>query len=134
MSISIVSPSSTSAIAPPAAASGETWPIDRPEVPPEKRPSVISAHVGAEAAALQVRGRVEHLLHAGAAARTLVADDDDVAGLDACREDRLDRLVLGLDDDGRAAEREDRLVDAGGLDDAAALGEVAAQHRQAAVG
>ena len=31
-------------MAPPSAASGETWPIDRPEVPPEKRPSVISAH------------------------------------------------------------------------------------------
>ncbi len=29
--------------APPSAASGETWPIERPEVPPEKRPSVISA-------------------------------------------------------------------------------------------
>ena len=26
------------------AASGETCPIDSPEVPPEKRPSVISAH------------------------------------------------------------------------------------------
>lgn len=25
------------------AASGETWPMERPEVPPEKRPSVISA-------------------------------------------------------------------------------------------
>jgi aryl-alcohol dehydrogenase-like predicted oxidoreductase len=34
---------STRPIAPPSAASGETWPIDRPEVPPEKRPSVISA-------------------------------------------------------------------------------------------
>jgi len=43
MSISIVSPSSTRAIAPPSAASGETWPIERPEVPPEKRPSVTSA-------------------------------------------------------------------------------------------
>ncbi len=28
----------------PAAASGETWPMDNPEVPPEKRPSVTSAH------------------------------------------------------------------------------------------
>jgi DNA-binding Lrp family transcriptional regulator len=43
MSISIVSPSRTRPIVPPSAASGETWPIDRPEVPPEKRPSVISA-------------------------------------------------------------------------------------------
>jgi hypothetical protein len=30
-------------MAPPSAASGEAWPIDRPEVPPEKRPSVSSA-------------------------------------------------------------------------------------------
>ena len=44
MSIAIMSPSSTRPIAPPSAASGETWPIDRPEVPPEKRPSVTSAH------------------------------------------------------------------------------------------
>jgi MmyB-like transcription regulator ligand binding domain len=36
MSIRIRSPSSTRAMVPPAAASGETWPIDRPEVPPEK--------------------------------------------------------------------------------------------------
>ena len=43
MSISIRSPSRTSPIVPPSAASGETWPIDRPEVPPEKRPSVTSA-------------------------------------------------------------------------------------------
>ena len=44
MSISMVSPSRTSPIAPPAAASGEMWPIDSPEVPPEKRPSVMRAH------------------------------------------------------------------------------------------
>ena len=30
-------------MAPPSAASGETWPMDRPEVPPENRPSVMSA-------------------------------------------------------------------------------------------
>nr|GFD11802.1 hypothetical protein [Tanacetum cinerariifolium] len=43
MSISTLSPSRTRPIAPPAAASGEAWPMDRPEVPPEKRPSVNSA-------------------------------------------------------------------------------------------
>ena len=43
MSITIVSPSATSAITPPAAASGAMWQIDSPEVPPENRPSVISA-------------------------------------------------------------------------------------------
>src|SRR6185312_11808653 len=37
------SPLRTSAIGPPAAASGETWPIIIPRVAPEKRPSVSSA-------------------------------------------------------------------------------------------
>src|SRR5581483_781039 len=45
MSMTTVSPFSTSAIAPPAAASGATWHTDRPEVPPENRPSVISAQL-----------------------------------------------------------------------------------------
>lgn len=38
-----MSPSSTSAILPPTAASGDTWPIQAPRVAPEKRPSVINA-------------------------------------------------------------------------------------------
>ena len=37
------SPLRTKPIAPPAAASGEQWPIDKPDVPPEKRPSVNRA-------------------------------------------------------------------------------------------
>ena len=44
ISISIISQSLTSPIFPPAAASGEMCPIDNPDVPPEKRPSVIRAH------------------------------------------------------------------------------------------
>ena len=44
MSMRMRSPASMRPMAPPSAASGETWPIDSPEVPPEKRPSVISAH------------------------------------------------------------------------------------------
>ena len=38
------SPSSISPITPPAAASGEMWPTEMPDEPPENRPSVISAH------------------------------------------------------------------------------------------
>ena len=49
-------------------------------------------------------------------------------------EDHLDGFLLGLDDDGRATERENRLVDARRLDDAAPDGEVAVQDREAAVG
>ena len=133
MSISIVSPSSTRPIAPPSAASGEAWPIDRPEVPPEKRPSVISAQALPEALRLHVAGRVQHLLHARAAARAFVADDDDVAGLDLLAEDRLHRRVLALEHPRRAGELEDALVDAGGLHDAAVSRDVAVQHGQAAI-
>ena len=43
MSISMMSPSIILPIAPPAAASGDMWPMLKPDVPPEKRPSVISA-------------------------------------------------------------------------------------------
>src|SRR5699024_8462379 len=39
------SPSSMRPMSPPSAASGEMWPSDTPLVPPEKRPSVISAQV-----------------------------------------------------------------------------------------
>ena len=38
-----LSPSRSSAIGPPTAASGPTWPMQKPCVAPEKRPSVISA-------------------------------------------------------------------------------------------
>ena len=43
ISMRIRSSSSTSAIGPPSAASGETWPMAGPVEAPEKRPSVINA-------------------------------------------------------------------------------------------
>ena len=42
-SMTIRSPSATNAIGPPSTASGATWPTQNPWVPPENRPSVISA-------------------------------------------------------------------------------------------
>jgi len=39
----MISPSSTSAIGPPTAASGETCPMDAPRLAPENLPSVIRA-------------------------------------------------------------------------------------------
>jgi len=42
-----VSPFSTSAIVPPAAASGETCPMESPDVPPENRPSGAIASLNA---------------------------------------------------------------------------------------
>ena len=43
MSIAMTSPLPTRPIAPPSAASGEIWPIEGPDEPPEKRPLVTSA-------------------------------------------------------------------------------------------
>ena len=63
----------SAAIGPPRNASGETWPTIRPCVAPEKRPSVISAIVVAEALADERGGDVQHLAHprpAGRASRS----------------------------------------------------------------
>src|SRR5262249_45265968 len=48
-------------------------------------------------------GDEEHLAHARAAARTLVADHDDVARPDAAAEDARHRILLAPEDAGRAA-------------------------------
>ena len=82
ISMEMRSPSSTSAMGPPAAASGLTWPMDAPRVAPEKRPSVMQGHALAQAHAADGGGGVEHLPHAGAALGPLVADDHHVAGHD----------------------------------------------------
>ena len=66
--------------------------------------------------------------------RALVADDDDVALLDLlARGSSSTASSCDSHDDGRALEGPDRLVDAGGLHDAAVLGEVAVEDGQAAV-
>mmetsp|Transcript_30771 Transcript_30771/g.99192 ORF Transcript_30771/g.99192 Transcript_30771/m.99192 type:complete len:276 (-) Transcript_30771:147-974(-) len=43
VSMRMVSPDSTRAMGPPSTASGATWPMQKPWVPPEKRPSVTRA-------------------------------------------------------------------------------------------
>ena len=87
----------------------------------------------AQSLGLEVAGGVEHLLHAGAAARAFVADEDDIAGNDAVAEDGLDGGVLALEDARRAGEGEMGGVDAGGLDDAAFFGDVAVEDGEAAI-
>ena len=84
-SIVIMSPSWTAAIGPPTSASGATWPAMKPRVAPEKRPSVSSATSSPSPCADERGGDGEHLAHPGAAGRALVADHDDVAGLDPAR-------------------------------------------------
>ena len=86
-----------------------------------------------EAQALQVRGRVQHLLHTRAALRALVLDDDNVAFLHVLRQDLVHSLVLRLDHEGATLEVEQLLINTSGLDDCAVLGDVAVQDRQAAV-
>jgi hypothetical protein len=72
----MMSPSFKSAIGPPTAASGPTWPMQKPRVAPEKRPSVISATLLAHALAVERRRGRQHLAHAGAALGAFVADHE----------------------------------------------------------
>jgi hypothetical protein len=66
----------------------------------------------AQAFGFDVAGGVEHLLHAGAAFGAFVADDDDVACLDAVVEDVIDGLLLRFGDVRFAAENVDGFVHA----------------------
>ena len=81
----------------------------------------------------QVAGGVEHFLHARAAFGAFVANHHHVAGNDLITKDGAYRRVLGFEDPGAAGELEDGIVHPGGFHDAAALGDVAVQHGQAAV-
>ena len=129
MSISISSPVRTTAISPPDAASGETWPIDSPDVPPEKA-AVGNQRAGfVEVLGFEVRRGVEHLLHAGTSLGSFVADDDRLARLHFVAENALDSLFLRFVDPCAAAENVQRLIDARRLDDAAAAGDVASSVR-----
>ena len=84
----------------------------------------------AEARAVDRGGDGEHLAHAGPARRPLVADDHDVARLDAAVRDGVHRGLLALEDARRTGVEAALVPDE--LDDAALGGEVAAQDGQAA--
>src|SRR5262249_6342207 len=90
----------------------------------EARCSAGEAAVGheraglSEATRLEIARRVEHLLHAGTAARAFVADDDDIAGGDPAAENALHGVVLTLEDARGAGELQDAFVDACGFHDA----------------
>src|SRR5690606_26544101 len=86
----------------------------------------------AQAFGFQVRGWVEHFLHARAAFRTFVANDDDVAFLHFVGEDAAYRTVLAFIDFRGAFEDVDRLIHTGGLHHAAIHGDIAVKHGQAA--
>ncbi len=78
-------------------------------------------------------GGGEHFLHAGAAARAFVADDDHVAGLHLAVDDAHVGIGLRLEDHGRAGVAEHFGLDAGRLDHGALGGEVAVEDRQSAL-
>ena len=75
-------------------------------------------------------GRGEHLAHARTAGWALVADDHDVAGVDLSPEDRVARLLLGVEAAGGARMGHHRGVDGRLLDDASVGGDVAVEHAQ----
>ena len=102
----------------------------KPCVAPLKRPSVSRATCSPSPAPLIAAVTREHLAHAGAAGGALVADDDDVAGLDPALGDGLHRALLAVEDARRAAVV--AALVAGELHDAAVGREVAAQDGQAA--
>ncbi len=85
----------------------------------------------AEALADQRRGRRQHLLHAGSALRSFVADHDDVARLDLARHDRVHHLGLGVEHARRTGDR--RILEAGDLGHAAFGREIALEDREVAL-
>ena len=89
-------------------------------------------HLLAHALAGEGGGGREHLAHAGAADRALVADDDDLALLVGALLHRVEGVLLALEDAGGAGEDLLRLGHAGDLHDGALGGEVAHEADDAA--
>ena len=133
MSISMMSPSSTSASEPPSAASGEIWPIAKSGGPAGEAPVRDERANFAQSLGLEIAGRIEHLLHSRTALWPFVANQHHVAGNDLVAENRFDGRVLALEDARRAGKGQVRRIDAGRLHDAAVLGDIAEENRQAAV-
>src|SRR5262245_27404715 len=85
-----------------------------------------------EARALDGAGDVEHLAHAGAALWAFPADDHDVVCLDLSRLDRLEGILLAVEDP-RRSPMEVALL-AGDLGDAAVRGEIATEDDDSPLG
>ena len=128
----IASPSRTSASGPPTAASGDTCPTTNPWLPPEKRPSVISATWSPSPLPMMAAVGLSISRMPGPAARTLVAHDDHVAGTNRAVEDRLQRRLLAVEHPRAPGEPQAFL--AGDLGHRAFRRQVAVQHDQVALG
>jgi hypothetical protein len=90
------SPFFTMARGRPSWASGVMWPTTKPWLPPEKRPSVMSATSLPRPLPITAEVGLSISRMPGPPVRALVADDDDVALLDGAVEDRGQRLLLGI--------------------------------------
>jgi hypothetical protein len=85
----------------------------------------------AQTLGLDVGGRVEHLLHAGATFGALVDHNNNITGDNLAAENFLDRFVLAEADARTAVELQDALVNAGGFDDGSAFGDIAVEDGEA---
>jgi hypothetical protein len=86
-----------------------------------------------EALGFQVAGGIQHLLHAGSALRSFVADHHDVAGQHTIAENAFHCIVLAFEDARRPGEGEARGIHARRLHNAAIHGDIPVEHSQAAV-
>ena len=77
----------------------------------------------------QIAGRIQQFLHPRAATWTFISNDDDISRLDLVTEDRADSIILTFIDLRDPRKHQDRRIDAGRLNDAAILSDVAIEHR-----
>ena len=96
-SIAIMSPSRSRPMGPPTAASGPTWPTQKPRVAAGEAPVGDERHRVPGALPRERRRRRQHLAHARAAARPLIADHEHVARLVLLRLDRGEALLLAVE-------------------------------------
>ena len=106
--------------------------MDRPEVPPENRPSVRRAQ-SCPGPSTSGRRSIKHLLHAWTALRAFVANHHHVAGNDLAAQDRFDGRILAFENTGTSGEFPDRLIHTRRLDDATIQRDVAVKNNQTAI-
>jgi len=113
--MSMMSPSLTAAMGPPAYASGDTWPMA------SQAPSDDEA------------GGREHLGHSGGSLGPLIPDDDDISSDDLPGGDGLGGVGLSVEDAGGSRELHHLGADSGLLDDGSLGGEVALEDGDASL-
>ena len=87
----------------------------------------------AEVHRLDVARRIEHLLHARTALRTLVGNHHAVAALHLAAKDALAGIFLRVKADSRAFKVPEALIDTSSLHDTAILCDITEEHGQSAI-